>query len=222
MNAGLRAIGHFAGQLHAADYRPGTHQDRIRLGQLHALRRDLVVGNVLLNTKLLSGEALLLHTQRHDNVGAVQGGIEIVRDGDSGRSVAAISGAKSGGPQKTCPLRNAKATPRWSALPGCDTHRQATTRNPLSRFLWSVMVKASSKASGRMLMHAIAGIHESGVAHNAPSEPRGATAACRTPMTSAPRLATVQPVSISDSPFSMLEETGVTSVVVAPRVLAAN
>ncbi len=33
---------------------------------------------------------------------------------------------------------------------------------------------------------------------------------------------TVQPVSISDSPFSMLDEVAVTSVVTAPSALAAN
>jgi hypothetical protein len=41
-------------------------------------------------------------------------------------------------------------------------------------------------------------------------------------ITSAPSEVTVQPVSMSDSPFSMLEDVAVMSVVVAPRALAAN
>ena len=78
MNARLRPVGHFTGQFHAANDRPRMHEERIRLRQLHALRRDLIVGDVVVNTEMLAREPLLLYAQRHHHVGALQGGIQIV------------------------------------------------------------------------------------------------------------------------------------------------
>jgi hypothetical protein len=47
-------------------------------------------------------------------------------------------------------------------------------------------------------------------------------ALCRRMMASAPSARRVRPVSLSDSPFSMLDDSELTSVVSAPRALAAS
>ena len=85
VNAGLGAIGDFAGQLHAAYDRTGMHQDGVRLGQHHALRRHLVVCDVILDAVMPAREPLFLDAQRHHHIGTLQSGIQIMADRHSRR-----------------------------------------------------------------------------------------------------------------------------------------
>ena len=74
---------------------------------------------------------------------------------------------------------------------------------------------------GRMFVHAVAGV-EHGQAGLRLEQPGAPDELWRRMMASAPSARRVRPVSLSDSPFSMLEERLETSVVSAPSPLAAS
>ena len=65
----LCSIGNFIRQLQTPHYGTGMHHDRIGFGEPHALGSDLEIPNVLFQTDLFTGKALLLNTKRHDDIG---------------------------------------------------------------------------------------------------------------------------------------------------------
>ena len=125
VHAGLRAVGDFVGEFEAAHDRPGMHDDGVGLGQLHALRRDLEVRDVVFEADLPAGEALLLDAQRHDDVGALQGDIEIVAGGHAGSEGCGNVGHKIGrAAEDDFGTELARADARWSGRRGCERCRR--------------------------------------------------------------------------------------------------
>jgi hypothetical protein len=76
-DAGLGAVGDFAGQFQAANDRAGMHHDGILLRHLQPRRVHLVARDVFRKVDLQPGKALGLHAQQHDHVGAAQGVLNV-------------------------------------------------------------------------------------------------------------------------------------------------
>src|ERR1700730_14931210 len=74
------------------------HHDSIAFPQLQPRRGHLVSRNVVVEAYLLACQALLLHSQQHDYVGAAQSVFDVARDAEAGHKRGCNIGHELGWP----------------------------------------------------------------------------------------------------------------------------
>src|ERR1700728_460789 len=96
-HTGLRTVGDGRIDFESADDRAGMEHERFRLRELQARGRELKLRNVFVGCERGLMDALGLHAQHHDNVGAAQAFLDAVDHADAGRELFQLARDPHGG-----------------------------------------------------------------------------------------------------------------------------
>ena len=213
-NQRSRPIGDRIFNLEASNHRPRVHHPKIRM-LLQPRRMQLKVPAVRVQIEVQPRQPFRLDAQHHHDLRCRQGLVQIALDRDAGSdSRSDLRQQRLRSAKRSRGRRAAAATARSSAPPGCagclrrssGSRRQASSHRPLSHppaGRGGSSADPAAPAKGARCMPSPA--FSTGKPVTFSSSHGDPDAAWRRMIASAPSARSVSPVSLSDSPFSMLD-----------------